>query len=136
MGNFITDFFGGTTVKAVDSVFNGVTNILDEVITSKEEKALIQIRMNTLQTETNNKNAENPSLFVSGWRPFIGWICGLGLGFNFVIRPIMNYVLLVFYPLVPVMESLDVSVLLSLITGMLGFAGLRTFEKVKNKERN
>ena len=53
--------------------------------------------MNTLQTETNNKNAENPSLFVSGWRPFIGWICGLGLGFNFVIRPIMNYVLLVFY---------------------------------------
>jgi len=136
MGNLITKLFGGTSVKAVDSVFNGVTNILDEVITSKEEKALIQIRMNTLQTETNNKNAENPSLFVSGWRPFIGWICGLGLGFNFVVRPIMNYVLLVFYPLVHVMESLDVSVLLSLITGMLGFAGLRTFEKVKNKERN
>ena len=136
MGNFITKLFGGTTTKAVDSVFNGVTNILDEVITSKEEKALIQIKMNELQTETNNKNAENPSLFVSGWRPFIGWICGLGLGFNFVIRPIMNYILLVFYPLAPIMESLDVSVLLSLVTGMLGFAGLRTFEKVKNKERN
>jgi hypothetical protein len=136
MGNFITNLFGGTTTKTVDSVFNGVTNILDEVITSKEEKALIQIKMNTLQTETNNKNAENPSLFVSGWRPFIGWICGFGLGFNFVIRPIMNYVLLVFYPAVETMPSLDVSVLLSLVTGMLGFAGLRTFEKVKNKERN
>ena len=136
MGNFITNLFGGTTTKTVDSVFSGVTNILDEVITSKEEKALIQIKMNTLQTETNNKNAENPSLFVSGWRPFIGWICGFGLGFNFVIRPIMNYVLLVFYPAVETMPSLDVSVLLSLVTGMLGFAGLRTFEKVKNKERN
>jgi len=136
MGNFITNLFGGTTTKAVDSVFSGVTNILDEVITSKEEKALIQIKMNTLQTETNNKNAENPSLFVSGWRPFIGWICGMGLGFNFVIRPIMNYILLVFYPTVETMPSLDVSVLLSLVTGMLGFAGLRTFEKVKNKERN
>ena len=136
MGNLITKLFGGTTIKAVDSVFSGVTNIIDEVITSKEEKALLQIKMNELQTVTNNKNAENPSLFVSGWRPFIGWVCGSGIGFNFVIRPIMNYILLVFYPAVETMPSLDVSVLLSLITGMLGFAGLRTFEKIKNKERN
>jgi hypothetical protein len=136
MGNLITKLFGGTTIKAVDSVFSGVTNIIDEVITSKEEKAILQIKMNELQTVTNNKNAENPSLFVSGWRPFIGWVCGSGIGFNFVIRPIMNYILLVFYPAVETMPSLDVSVLLSLITGMLGFAGLRTFEKIKNKERN
>ena len=73
---------------------------------------------------------------MSGWRPFIGWVCGVGLGFNFVVRPTANYLLMVFSPETPIMQSLDVGVLTTLITGMLGFGAIRTYEKIKGKARS
>jgi len=133
---FFTKAIAKISTASISAGFNGVKNVIDELHTSKEEKALIDIEFNKLQTEINKLESQNVSIFVSGWRPFIGWICGFGLGFNFIIRPILNYILLVFYPLVPIMESLDVGVLISLVTGMLGFGALRTFEKHKNKARN
>lgn len=134
--------FGGSKVVAqgagevVKQGLAGVGKILDGLITNQEEKGKIDIAFNKLQTKINEIEAASKSLFVSGWRPFIGWVCGFGLGFNFVIRPIMNYVLLVFYTNVPLMESLDTGTLLTLITGMLGFGALRTYEKKKKISRN
>ena len=88
------------------------------------------------QTKINEIEAQSTSFFVSGWRPFVGWVCGVGVGFNYVLRPLINYVLAVFYPLVEQMKSLDMSQLMPLLMGMLGFGALRTYEKLKKKARN
>ena len=122
--------------KVVNDALGGVNKILDTVVTTSVERGKIDIEFNKLQTQINELEAGNGSIFVSGWRPFVGWVCGVGVGFNFVLRPIFNYVLLVFYPDVPIMESLSMAQLIPLLTGMLGFGAIRTYEKVKNKHRN
>lgn len=131
---------GKATGQAVGEVvkegLNGVGNILDTVITNKEERGKIDIAFNQLQTEINKIEAKNTSLFVSGWRPFVGWVCGIGVGFNFVLRPTLNYLLMIFSPETPVMESLSMTQLIPLLMGMLGFGALRTYEKKKGKARN
>ena len=77
-----------------------------------------------LQTDINVEDAKNPNLFVSGWRPFIGWICGTGLGYQFLVYPI-----LVAYS--PKIVQLDMGTLITLLAGMLGLGALRTQEKIK-----
>jgi len=122
--------------KVVNDALGGVNKILDTVVTTSVERGKIDIEFNQLQTKINELEASSSSLFVSGWRPFVGWVCSFGVGFNYIIRPLLNYVLAVFYPLVEQMESLDMSQLMPLLMGMLGFGALRTYEKVKNKNRN
>lgn len=75
------------------------------------------------QLEVNKVEAASSSLFVSGWRPFIGWICGTGLGYQFLVYPI----LVAFQPHI---VQLDLSTLLTLVAGMLGLGALRTQEKI------
>ena len=123
-------------ISSISEAVNQVGKTIDGLVTSKGEKAKLDIEFQKLQTVINEKEAENESVFVSGWRPFIGWVCGIGLGFNFVIRPLFNYVLLIGFPKVVPMESLDFAPLMTLVTGMLGFGAVRTYEKVKGVQRN
>lgn len=134
--SFIANLFSKAGKDTVSSAFNGVSNILDEVITTKEERAKVDIEFNKLQTEINKLESQNASVFVSGWRPFVGWVCATGLGFNYVIRPIMNYVILLLNNGVPTMDTMSMSEMLTLLTGMLGFGALRSYEKRKNKARD
>ena len=84
-----------------------------------------------LDTRAANKaEAAHPSLFVSGWRPFIGWVCGAALTFNYIVRPLWIWTAAVWWPETPVPPSLD-EMLWELMFAMLGLGGLRTFEKVK-----
>jgi hypothetical protein len=76
------------------------------------------------QNDINAIEAASPSLFVSGWRPFIGWTCGLGLAYQFLVYPILVAV-------VPKIVQLDMGTLLTLLGGMLGLGVLRTQEKLK-----
>ena len=76
------------------------------------------------QIEVNLEEAKSPDRFVSGWRPFIGWVCGAGLLYQFLIYPI----LIAFLPKV---VPLDMGTLITLLAGMLGFGTLRTTEKLK-----
>lgn len=77
------------------------------------------------QAAINIEEAKSTSLFVSGWRPFIGWICGSGLAYQFLIYP----VLVAFQPKI---VQLDMGTLLTLLMGMLGLGAMRTAEKFKN----
>tara|TARA_R110000822_G_scaffold10646_7_gene40168 strand:+ start:932 stop:1327 length:396 start_codon:yes stop_codon:yes gene_type:complete len=122
--------------KVVGEALGGVGKILDGVLTSSEERGKIDIEFNKLQTEINKLEAGSASLFVSGWRPMCGWICSFGVGFNYILRPLLNYVLAIFLPLVKQMDSLDMSQLMPLLMGMLGFGALRSYEKIKGKNRN
>ena len=76
------------------------------------------------QLAINNVEAAHKSIFVSGWRPFIGWVCGLGLFYNVLLNPILS----VWFT----MPAVDPAQLYPVLMGMLGLGGLRTAEKFKN----
>ncbi len=82
------------------------------------------------QQEINKAEASHRSVFVAGWRPFIGWVCGFALFFEFILRPIMQYFLLIYYPDNTAIPSIS-DVLLELVFAMLGIGSLRSFEKYK-----
>jgi hypothetical protein len=80
----------------------------------------------TGQVEINKIEGAHSSIFVAGWRPFIGWICGAGLGYQFLVYPIL-------VAFVPKIVQLDMGTLLTLLAGMLGLGALRTTEKLQGK---
>lgn len=83
------------------------------------------------QIEINKAEAANASVFVSGWRPAIGWICGAALAYQYIVRPIVSWAVIAAGHPLPAMPGLDDN-LWELLLGMLGLGGLRTLEKVKN----
>lgn len=84
----------------------------------------------TAQTDINKAEANNPSLFVSGWRPAIGWVCALALAYQYLLRPLSGIIASIAGVTIPPLPGLDDN-LWQLMMGMLGMGGLRTFEKVQ-----
>jgi hypothetical protein len=89
-----------------------------------------EVAIATAQSDINKVEAASTRLFVAGWRPFVGWICGLAVGFKFIGGPVLFMVAQALgHPVdLPVIET---SELWPLLLGMLGLGGLRTVEKVK-----
>ena len=82
------------------------------------------------QLEVNAEEAKHPSVFVAGWRPFIGWTGGFGLVYQFILNPLMAWgCALASIPAPPV---LDGNSLIALVTGMLGLGAFRSYEKGKD----
>jgi hypothetical protein len=81
-----------------------------------------------LQTKINEAEAQHRSIFVAGWRPFIGWICGVALAYNFILRDLIIFV--VGSDNVP--PALQMDHLMTVLMGMLGLGAFRTYEKIKN----
>lgn len=82
------------------------------------------------QLDTNKAEAASPSLFTSGWRPGIGWVCALALFFQYIARPGLAWYGVVSGHPYPPLPGIDDN-LWQLMLGMLGLGGLRTFEKTK-----
>jgi hypothetical protein len=82
-----------------------------------------------LQSEINKVEAQHRTIFVAGWRPFIGWVCGVALAYNFVLRDLLIWI--VGPEQVP--PALQMEHLMTVLIGMLGLGGMRTFEKFKDK---
>jgi len=82
-----------------------------------------------LQGEINKIEAQHRTIFVAGWRPFIGWVCGFALAYNFVLRDLLIW--LVGPETAP--PALQMEHLMTVLIGMLGLGGMRTFEKFNNK---
>ena len=81
------------------------------------------------QTDINKVEASNASLFVSGWRPFVGWVCGTGLAMQFVLSPLVVWISTIFGHKV-LFPTLDMETLLTLLLGLLGLGTMRTVEKL------
>lgn len=99
---------------------------------SAEERAQLAAAVALVQgqLDINKAEAANPNVFTSGWRPFIGWVCGAALVYQYIIRPLAAWgVAIAGHPLPP-MPGLDDN-LWQLLLGMLGLGGLRSFEKIK-----
>lgn len=83
----------------------------------------------TAQIAVNQAEAASPKIFVAGWRPFIGWVCGVGLAVQFLVNPLATWIAtLAGHPIA--FPVLDLGTLLTLLLGMLGLGTMRTFEKV------
>lgn len=114
-----------TGIGAVADLATSVINKIwpDKTQQEKDQLAAAVALVNG-QIDINKAEAINPNWFVSGWRPYIGWICGTGLGYQFLVYPI-----LIAY--VPKIVQLDMGTLLTLLGGMLGLSIQRTYEKVQ-----
>lgn len=88
------------------------------------------------QIEVNKKEAEHTSIFVAGWRPSIGWICGAALGWNFVVQPLVMWVAFLFGADLSDAPRLETGELMTVLLGMLGLGGMRSFEKTKGVARS
>ena len=84
----------------------------------------------TAQTDINKVEASNSSIFVSGWRPAIGWVCALALAYQYLLKPLAMGILPNFGIAIAPLPGLDDN-LWQLMMGMLGMGGLRTMEKMQ-----
>jgi len=114
----------------VAGIIDKVAGHVDKFTLDKEEKAQLIQEINKAQIEVNKVEAGSSSLFVSGWRPFIGWTCGVALCYHFILQPFLMFVLL------SAGKSMELPVfqmetLTTILMGLLGLGGLRTYEKVK-----
>ena len=95
----------------------------------QEEFAQLQA-ITTNQSDVDKAEAANASIFVSGWRPAIGWVCGAALASQYIFRPILQWAFTIAHAPLPVLPGIDDN-LWQLMFGLLGLGTLRTYEKVK-----
>lgn len=91
--------------------------------------------MPELQTEVNKVEAAHPSIFVAGWRPAVGWICALGVGYGWLLRPLLQDFILMFGGNV-ILPALQFEQMITLLLGMLGLGGFRMVESIKGTARH
>jgi len=126
----------------IDKLIGPVTGLLDKFIEDKDQKAALAHEIATMsskhaqqlalaQISVNAAEAASGSLFKGGWRPFIGWTCGLAFFYHFVGQPVAIFVLTLTGTEIPTLPEFDMGTLLTVLGGMLGIGGLRTYEKQK-----
>jgi len=128
----MSDFTG------VGAVADFATTVVNKIWPDKSEQEKQQIAAAVMvvqgQLDINKAEAANPSVFVSGWRPAIGWCCGLGCAWNWVGLPVAKLVLeLLGKPIA--LSPADLTEMMPLLLGMLGLGGLRTVEKINKVAR-
>ena len=126
----------------LDTLVGPVTSIIDKIIPDKDQAAKLAHEIATMsermaneqmlaQLAVNKAEAESGSLFKGGWRPSIGWICGLALFWSFILQPFLVFFLLVFGVDLPPLPEIGTADLMPILLGMLGLGGLRSYEKVQ-----
>ena len=108
--------------------------IKDPVEMAKVELALqgLENALTTGQLEINKTEAQHDSIFVAGWRPFIGWVCGTALVYSFIIHPLLGWGLALCTSCVAVAPPMiEMGALMTVLLGMLGIGAQRSFDKLK-----
>lgn len=121
---------------ALGPILDGVLKFIPD--RNKRAEAKEQFEMQMLgamtglvqgQLEINKQEAKHQSIFVAGWRPAIGWICGAGIAWNYILQPLVAWSLFGLGVEMDGAPTLDIGDLMVLLGGMLGLGGLRTYEK-------
>lgn len=93
------------------------------------------------QAAINVEEAKSPNWFIAGWRPFVGWTCGVAYAYGYILLPFLQFFVFLWGSPEQVKQmaqlpKLDLGAMVPLLFGMLGIGGMRTWEKVKNAEGN
>jgi len=114
-----------------------IADIIDKFVETEEEKKAAEVLLMKIQQEPDKWQAEinkieaaHRTIFVAGWRPFIGWVCGVGLGMNFIIFPLIEWIAK-FIELPVTRPDIDTGSLITLVISLLGLSATRTYEKMK-----
>lgn len=136
---FLGDFFGikDANIEKVQDALNGISpqdrfKLVELDNAFKTQLLDAGVKIDQAQAEINLEEAKSNSTFKSGWRPFIGWNCGLGISYNFIVGPLLSQIIQVWYPTYA-FKPLDIEQLLGLVATMLGVGTWRTIEKIKDK---
>lgn len=133
----------GLAIPVIGDIIDAVKDLAGKAIVDKDKKRELDVELERLrqageqriheevlaQIAVNREEAKNGSLFVAGWRPFVGWVCGVGLATQAIVLPFLSAVFHLTY-------QLDTELLMLTLGGMLGIGGMRTFEKVKGVSTN
>lgn len=143
--SFISNLLGG------GDVVKSVGDSLDNLFTSDEERQearnelakanrqfdhlseKLVAQQNIAQMEVNKVEAAGSSLFQSGWRPAVGWIGVLALAYQFIVYPVLLW-LKAFVPEIETPPALEADMMFTIVTGMLGIAGMRSLDKMKGTD--
>ena len=135
-------WFGNLISGGLVGAAEGVADIVDRFVETEDERKaadLIKARMmmqpSLVQTELNKIEAGHRSVFVASWRPFIGWVCGAALLYNFVLRDLLAWLILNTGLEASMPPDLAMDELITILLGMLGLGAFRTVEKFGGKAR-
>jgi hypothetical protein len=125
---------------------NPINTLLDKLLPDKSQNdaakaALLSMQLkgeldsSLAQIQVNSVEAQNKSVFVAGWRPFVGWCCGFSFAYNYILQPTIQTLLVVFHSnFDPTkLPKVDISEMMPVLLGMLGLAAARTVEKIKGQ---
>ena len=126
----------------LQTLIGPVTGLLDKFIEDKDQKAKLAHDFATMaekhaqqialaQIEVNKAEAASGSLFKGGWRPAVGWVCAIAFAYHFIIKDLIIFGASFAGIEVPELPEFDMGTLLTVLGGMLGIGGLRTYEKQK-----
>ena len=111
----------------------------DTELKGKLEAAATEINNNFQlqleQIQVNKVEAASSSLFTSGWRPFIGWVCGTALAYCAILEPILRFAASVLFGYVGSFPSIDTDLTMQVLLGMLGLGAMRSYDKVQGTAR-
>lgn len=126
----------------IQALIGPVASLLDKFIPDATEKQRLAAEIATMaerqaheialaQIDVNRVEAASNSIFKSGWRPAIGWVCGFAFAYHFVLQPLLIFVMTYLGHPVPELPEFDMASLMTVLGGLLGLGGLRTYEKTK-----
>jgi hypothetical protein len=126
----------------LSALIGPVTGILDKFVEDKDQKAQLAHEISTMadrhaqdlalaQIDVNKAEAASGSVWKGGWRPFVGWVCGTAFAYHFVIQPLAIFIVAAYGMEIPALPEFDMGQLMTVLMGMLGLGGLRSFEKSK-----
>ena len=137
--NPLLNLLAGPLVDAVGKIIDRVIPDKAAAEKAKLEFAAVQqsqeFQLALQQVIVNAEEAKHPSIFVSGWRPFVGWVCGVALAYVALLEPLARFVATVTFGYVGVFPVIDTNLTMQVLLGILGLGGLRTWEKQKSVAR-
>lgn len=130
----------------IDKLIGPVTGLLDKFIEDKDQKARLAHDLATMadqhaqelakgQLAINLSESKHQSLFISGWRPALGWVAVMGMAGNYITIPFTNFVLALLKIDITI-PLISLETMMPIVMGMLGLGGLRTFEKHKGVHKD
>ncbi len=121
----------GEAIRTVGSVVRDFVTTDKDRMEHELKRYEIDAQLLSKVHETNIAEAQHHSVFVAGWRPFIGWTCGSALAYHFILQPFLTFVLRTLkMDIQP--PAIEVGLLVNIVLTMLGMAALRTYEKGKD----